>query len=258
MWDKLKFYAGTIPSVKFNESELLVRYPTGHKFQLFGDQEWYLSTDAAINGAYYLDELRAVKERGGIGIVPYDPILPVDTDWDLGMDGGTAIWFSQSTRGGEVRLIDYYEANGEGLPHYAQVLNEKRYVYGEHWAPHDIEVRELGSGRSRIETARTLGIAFRIAPKLSVEDGIHAVRMLLPKCYFDERRTSPGVEALRHYHKRYSATLKEFSVRLFTIGRVIRPMRFAAWRYVTRCRLPRKSRCPPTCREAVGVDRDVS
>ena len=105
------------------------------------DQEWYLSTDAAIKGAYYLDELRAVRERGGICNVPYNPILPVDTDWDLGMDDSTAIWFSQSTRGGKVRLVDYYEANGEGLPHYAQVLRDKRYVYGEPWAPHDIEVR---------------------------------------------------------------------------------------------------------------------
>ena len=79
--------------------------------------------------------------------MPYDPALPVDTDWDLGIGDAMAIWFSQSLRPGEVRLIDYYENSGEGLPFYAGVLKDKGYVYGEHWAPHDIRVRELGTGK---------------------------------------------------------------------------------------------------------------
>ncbi|HZW06308.1 MAG TPA: hypothetical protein VFF65_04220 [Phycisphaerales bacterium] len=175
------------------------------------EQEWYLSTDAAIKGQYYAKELRTAKEQGRITAVPYDPILPVDTDWDLGVGDSTAIWFSQSLRGGEVRLIDYYEASGEGLPHYAGVLQQKGYVYGQHWAPHDIAVKELGSGRTRIETAASLGIKFTICPNLSVDDGIHAVRMLFPRLWFDEKRTAVGVNALRHYRKRFNATLQEFT-----------------------------------------------
>ena len=87
-------------------------------------------------GAYYTTLLAAARKDGRITRVPYDPALPVDTDWDLGIGDAMAIWFSQSLRSGEVRLIDYYENSGEGLPHYAGVLKEKGYVYGEHWAPH--------------------------------------------------------------------------------------------------------------------------
>lgn len=173
-------------------------------------QEYECSFEASVKGAIYAAELVAARGRGAITSVPYDPILPVDTDWDLGVGDATAIWFSQSLRGGEIRVIDYYEASGEGLPHYSQVLKDKGYLYGQHWAPFDIEVKELGSGRSRLETARSLGITFRICPKLEVEDGIHAARMLFPRCYFDERRCAKGLEALQHYRRDYNTRLNEF------------------------------------------------
>ena len=124
------------------------------------DQEWFLSTDAAIKGAYYTTPLAAARTEGRITRVPYDAALPGDTDWDLGIGDSTAIWFSQSLRSGEVRLIDYYEASGEGLLHYVSVLRDRRYVYGTHHAPHDITVRELGTGKSRLETAKSLGLTF--------------------------------------------------------------------------------------------------
>src|SRR5690606_25168992 len=134
------------------------------------DQEWYLSPEAAVKGAIYGKELTAARQDGRITTVPYDPALPVNTYWDLGMN--LAIWFEQSTRSGEVRLIDYYESGGEAsLPAAAKLLNEKGYTYGRHVAPHDIAVKELASGRSRLESAAALGIRFQIAPKLSVEDG---------------------------------------------------------------------------------------
>ena len=149
-------------------------------------------------------------------MVPYDPALPVDTDWDLGIGDAMAIWFSQSTRGGEVRLIDYYEASGEGFPHYIQMLAAKKYVYGKHWAPHDIQVRELSSGRSRLEVAQSQGIRFEITPRLhqsvggEVEEGIHALRMLFPRLWFDAERCKAGIEALAHYRRDYNERLSEF------------------------------------------------
>jgi hypothetical protein len=106
--------------------------------------------------------------------------------------------------------VDYYEASGEGLPHYAQVLTQKGYTYGQHWAPHDIAVRELGSGRSRIEAAASLGIRFNICPNIPIEDGIHAARMLFPKCWFDEQKCKAGLEALQHYRRDYNTRLNEF------------------------------------------------
>lgn len=173
-------------------------------------QEFECSFEAAVKGAIFSKELEQARSHGRVATVPYDPILPVDTDWDLGVGDATAIWFSQSLRGGEIRVIDYYEASGEGLPHYAQVLRNKGYTYGAHWAPHDIQVKELASGRSRLEAAASLGIRFNVCPNVPIEDGIHAARMLFPRCYFDGERCKPGLEALQHYRRDYNTRLNEF------------------------------------------------
>ena len=179
-------------------------------------QEFECSFEAAVKGAIYAREMEAAREAKRITSVPYDPSMPVDTDWDLGIGDSMAIWFSQSTKSGEVRLIDYLEGSGEGFPFYARALTEKRYVYGKHWAPHDIQVRELGSGLSRLEVARSLGIKFEITPRIhaqageEVEEGIHALRMLFPRCWFDAEKCKAGLEALKHYRRDYNQKLNEF------------------------------------------------
>lgn len=161
-------------------------------------QEFECSFDAAITGAYYASELQKAESDKRISAVPYDPQLRVHTAWDLGVSDSTTIWFWQQV-GREVRIIDYYEAAGHGLDHYARVLDGRGYLYGKHWAPHDVAVRELGSGKSRIETAASLGINFETAPNLPVEDGISAVRMLLPRCYIDAKKCALGLDAIRQY-----------------------------------------------------------
>jgi hypothetical protein len=173
-------------------------------------QEFECSFEASVKGAIYAAELEQVRAAGRVTQVPYDPVLLVDTHWDLGVGDATAIWFVQSTRAGEVRVIDYYEQSGEGLPHYASVLHTRSYSYGHHYAPHDIQVRELGSGRSRLETAATLGIRFKVTPNVAIEDGIHAARMLFPKCWFDAAKCKDGIEALQHYRRDYNTRLNEF------------------------------------------------
>jgi phage terminase large subunit len=173
------------------------------------DQEWYLSPEAAIKGAIYGPLIAEARKDRRIGKVPYEPLLPVDTAWDLGVGDATAIWFVQSDWTGALHVIDYHEASGEGLPYYAEVLRVKGYTYGQHWGPHDIEHKEFGSGRTRIETARSLGIHFQVVTKETVEDGIHAVRMLLPKCWFDETKCAAGLEALTHYRWRFDNQLNE-------------------------------------------------
>jgi phage terminase large subunit len=174
------------------------------------DQEWYLSPEAAIKGAFYGDAMKAARVAGRICRVPYDPALPVDTDWDLGIDA-MAIWFSQSTRSGEVRLIDYHEDIGGGLLECIKVLKAKPYVYGQHWAPHDIEVREISSGTTRRAYARSHGIDFNVTPKIDVSDGITAATALMARCYWDEEKTARGLECLRQYKRTFQQKFNQFS-----------------------------------------------
>jgi phage terminase large subunit len=174
------------------------------------EQEYECSFTAAIIGAYYAKLLTNADDDGRITQVPYDPAYPVHTAWDLGINDSTAIWFAQIFRGGAIHVIDYYENGGVGLQHYADVLNKKDYNYGDHLAPHDIEVRELGSGKSRIETAFSLGIRFKVIPRMKVADGINASRMLIPKCYFDRDKCHEGLEMLRQYRQEYDERKKTF------------------------------------------------
>ena len=175
-------------------------------------QEFECSFEASVKGAVYARELQQAREDGRVTRVPYDPALPVDTDWDLGFADATAIWFTQSLRTREVRVIDYYENSGFGLDHYAKLLKEKPYAYGQHWAPHDIQVRELGSGNSRLEAARSMGLSFQVAPKVEdLKDGIHAARMLLPRCWFDAGKCERGLEALKNYRWDYNTRVNDFT-----------------------------------------------
>jgi len=174
------------------------------------DQEFECSFTAAIIGAYYGKLLSDADDSDRIARVPYDPAYPVHTAWDLGINDATAIWFAQIYRSGAVHVIDYYESSGVGLNHYAEVLHNKDYTYGDHLAPHDIEVRELGSGKSRLETAYSLGIRFRVIPKMKVADGINAARMMIPRCYFDREKCADGLDMLRQYRQEWDERRKMF------------------------------------------------
>lgn len=166
------------------------------------DQEMECSFDAAITGAYYAKDIEKAERDGRITEVPYDPMLQVHTAWDLGIADSMAITFYQSAKGGQVRIIDYYEASGHGLDHYANVLDRRGYKYGKHYGPHDLAVREIGTGKSRVDVARSLGIAFTVLPSLRVEDGINAARMMIPRCVFDRKKTELLLEALRQYREK--------------------------------------------------------
>jgi phage terminase large subunit len=172
-------------------------------------QEYYVSFDAPVQGAYYGRQMIQAERDGRITNVPWEASLPVDTYWDLGMDDSMTIWFVQSV-GREVRLIDYLENNGEGLQFYAKELAAKPYTYGRHHAPHDIEVRELGTGASRRDTARKLGLSFQVVPNLGLEDGIDAARNLIPKCWFDQRKCERGINALNSYEKEWDEKNKVY------------------------------------------------
>jgi hypothetical protein len=167
-------------------------------------QEFYCSFDAPLVGSYWGDQLQAMmegeRETHRITSVPHEPGLPVTTSWDLGMADATSIWFHQRV-GRENHLIDYYQSSGVGLEHYAKVLHEKPYVYSEHLVPHDAMMRELGTGKTRVEQARLFGLRMRVVQRISLTDGINAVRLMLPTCWIDEEKCKDGIEGLRQYTK---------------------------------------------------------
>ena len=176
-------------------------------------QEFECSFAAAVRGAYYAATLEDLEARGRVGAVSPSPQLPVHTAWDLGMDDATGIWFFQVEPSGDWRVLEYYEASGEGLSHYARVLQQRPHVYGQHIAPHDIKVRELGTGVSRLETAAGLGLRFEVAPALPLADGVHALRQLLPRMWFDAEKCAAGLRALRHYRRQWRPRQEVFASR---------------------------------------------
>lgn len=173
------------------------------------DQEAECSFQAAIIGAYYGREMQAADDAGRIVPNLYDPGFQVHTAWDLGMSDHTAIWFYQQ-QGVDIRLVDYYAANGFALDHYAKVLQDKGYTYGRHYLPHDVSVREMGTGKSRLETLYGLGITSTVVRKLTEEDGINAVRRILPRCWFDREKTAEGIKALRQFRREWDDIRKVF------------------------------------------------
>ena len=169
------------------------------------EQEFECSFQAAITGSYFGSIIDGLAKEGRIGDVPYDDNLDVETWWDLGLNDSTSIWFVQKDKGG-IRLIDYYENSGFGLDHYIDVLNNKPYSedYSKHIFPHDVKVRELGNfGKSRLDSLLELGISGEVAPKVSIEDGIEAVRKNLQNCWFDKSKCGTAIEYLKAYQKKY-------------------------------------------------------
>ena len=177
-------------------------------------QEFYCSFSRGQEGSYYGSQMENLTKLGQICNVPYDPAVPVRTYWDLGIGDSTAIWFAQFINK-EIHLVNYYENSGEGLAHYARVLDDYRKltecVYDLHVAPHDIQARELSTGKTRLETARRLGLPFRVAPRLSIESGIEAVRMILHRCWFDEKNCDLGIKCLSNYRKSYDEKNRVYS-----------------------------------------------
>ena len=168
-------------------------------------QEFEVSWAAALVGAYYAALLDSADLAGRIGSVPWEPNLEVHTAFDLGIADSTAIWFYQTMRGDpSIRVIDFYESSGEGLHHYIANLKNRDYVYGQHHFPHDVMVRELGSGMSRYEILRGLGIRPTVVHKLPVQDGIEASRAIIPRCHFDRGNCAIGLKKLRSYHRQFN------------------------------------------------------
>jgi phage terminase large subunit len=170
---------------------------------------WEGMCKQVVEGAIYRSELIAAEKEGRITRVPYDASQPVYTFWDLGYGDNTSIWFAQSI-GFEFRLIDHLSGSLQALSYYVKQLQERPYVYSTHHLPHDGAAHELGTGRSIQEQLQSVFGADRVrcAKRLSVEDGIAAVRAVFGKCWFDSTKCADGIQSLRHYRYDYDDDLR--------------------------------------------------
>ena len=171
-------------------------------------QEMECDFDAALPGAIFGKELYELEQSGRMKRDLYDPALPVHAVFDLGYSDDTAIWWFQVRD--ELRLVDCYSSNGMSIAHYNDVLQAKRWKYGEWlWLPHDARAKSLQTGRSIEEQFRALGWKPRIVPELGLVDGIQAARLTLADAYFDER-CREGLDALKQYQREFDEDKKCF------------------------------------------------
>ena len=174
-------------------------------------QEFECSFEASIKGAYYNDTFH---DNDIVGTAPYDPAYKVSMSSDLGKSDSTAFWFWQNTHHSGLQIIDYEEHDGKDLDFYFMLLESKPYEYDTMWLPHDAVAKTLSSKKSTIEQFMDwVDDRWRVekVPRLSVQHGIDAVRKVLKLCWFDELKCEKGINALRHYKRRYNELLKAFS-----------------------------------------------
>lgn len=167
---------------------------------------WEGKCKAAVDGAIFATELRIAGEEHRITTVKPVAGVPVNTYWDLGMSDHTAIWFIQ-TVGMEYRVIAYYQASGQKLPHYIEKLIEYGYNYGDHFLPHDATHDQIAAQSTikqqmltAIKNNPKLGSSVQIVPRVAKKAlGIEAARNIFGQCVFDKEKTKDGMQCLRHY-----------------------------------------------------------
>lgn len=174
-------------------------------------QEFYCSFNRGVEGSYYGRLIEKARDERRICSVPYETRSPVHTAWDIGYGDSTSVTFWQEI-GGECRIIDFYEAQGEGIAHYAKMLQNKPYVYGTHYMPHDAGSGSIQTGRTLQDVAYEQGIKTTILPRgTDIQPGIEAVRALLSIAFIDEHKCKHLIKCLENYHKKYNDKTQSYS-----------------------------------------------
>lgn len=174
-------------------------------------QEYYCSFNRGVEGSYYGRLIEKARDEERICNIPYETRSPVHTAWDIGYGDSTSITFWQEI-GGELRIIDFYENQGEGITHYAKMLQSKPYVYGTHYMPHDAGSGSIQTGRTLQDVAYEQGLkTVLLEREIDVQIGIEAVRSLLSIAYIDEKKCGHLIKCLENYHKKYNEKTNSYS-----------------------------------------------
>lgn len=209
-WFSALYKASETGIISKEELESLRKTMTEEEYE----QEYECSFNAGITGAYFGKELTKAEKEGRITRIPYDPMLPVDTYWDLGINDTTVVWFIQTFRGRH-RLIDYYEVCGLGVPEIVAEVKRKPYSLGEWVFPHDVMVRDFSTGKARIQVFNNLGCRpNRVVPKVGTKmESINAARMIFNTCEFDAVKCEKGLKALANYQRKWNDNNQVFEDR---------------------------------------------
>jgi hypothetical protein len=197
-WSALQFKASETKIIDVEELDAARKEMGDDKY----NQEFECSFNAAVEGSYYGKLINDLEEKGRMCDITRDDLCQTYVAWDLGMGDSTALWVAQNA-GQETRLLDYVENHGQGLDWYVNWLKENNWHQAEQLLPHDVEVRELGTGKSRLEVLREAGLNVKVLPRLSVDDGIQSVRRLLPRCWFNIPKVKQGLDCVRNYRREY-------------------------------------------------------
>jgi hypothetical protein len=197
-WAALQFKASETKIIDVEELDAARKEMGDDKY----NQEFECSFNAAVEGSYYGKLINDLEENGRMCAIERDDLCRTYVAWDLGIGDSTAIFVMQ-VAGQEFRVMDHVENHGQGLDWYVEWLKENNWHKAEQLLPHDVEVRELGTGKSRIEVLREAGLDCKVLPRLAVDDGIQAVRRLLPKCWFNMPKVKQGLDCLRNYRREY-------------------------------------------------------
>ena len=204
-WKLLEFKASQTGIIAQAELDDALREMGQDKY----DQEFECSFHAAIEGSFYGHQLNQMEGEGRFCEIKRDDLCKTIAAWDLGIGDSTSIWIAQ-VHGQEIRLLDYIENHGVGLDWYVRELKNRDWHKADNIVPHDVQVRELGTGKSRLEVLQAAGLECRMAPRLSVDDGIQAVRRMLPRCWFNVPQVSEGLDCLRNYRREFDEKRKVF------------------------------------------------
>ncbi len=198
----------TREGLEAERQELIGAYGQDMGDALF-QQEYMVSFDAAILGAYWGAELALAEREGRITGIEVDPALPVHTAWDLGVGQNLAIWFWQATAG-RIAVVDFYQSNSGSIEEAAAVIVAKGWRRGDDYVPHDARAKEISTGRTRVETMIRAGLRPKLVAASSVDDRINAARLTIARCHFNAVRCGEGIEALKAFRREWDEKLRTF------------------------------------------------
>jgi phage terminase large subunit len=176
---------------------------------------WEGKVRRIIKGAIYAKELEEAQREGRIAAtVAVDRAKPVDIGVDLGRADMTAMWFVQQ-HGMHHYVVDHYGNFGFDWEHYLEQVQQRKYIIGRIYLPHDAKNKHVDAKKSVYQQTRDAfpgdGRVIVVPRTQSVVNDINAVRQMFPRLYFNEKTCGDGLQGLAHYRYEVNPETREVS-----------------------------------------------